>query len=47
MSVAGLFFFLVGTEIRVRSEDRLLAERFPESFDAYRLNVHAYIPFIR
>jgi protein-S-isoprenylcysteine O-methyltransferase Ste14 len=47
MFVAGLPFFLAGTEIRVRSEDRLLAERFEESFVAYRSRVYAYIPFIR
>jgi len=47
MFVAGLIFFLAGTEIRVRAEDRLLAERFQDSFTAYRSRVRAYIPFIR
>ena len=42
-----LAIFLVGTEIRVRAEDRLLAERFGESFAAYRSRVPAYIPFLR
>lgn len=45
--VAGLLFFLAGTEIRVRAEDRLLAERFQERFTAYRSRVPAYIPFLR
>jgi protein-S-isoprenylcysteine O-methyltransferase Ste14 len=47
MLVAALIFFLVGTEIRIRAEDRLLAGRFQESFSAYRSHVRAYIPFIR
>lgn len=38
---------LVGTEIRVRIEDGLLASRFGKQFDDYRQNVAAYIPFIR
>jgi len=44
---AALIVFLAGTEIRVRAEDRLLADRFQESFIAYRSRVRAYIPFIR
>lgn len=47
MQVAGLVFCLIGTEIRVRAEDRLLSGRFPESFAAYRARVPAYIPFLR
>lgn len=47
MLVAALEVFLVGTEIRVRAEDRLLAERFPETFISFRSCVFAYIPFIR
>jgi len=47
MFVGALVFFLAGTEIRVRAEDRLLAERFGESFAAYRARVRAYIPFVR
>jgi len=47
MFVAALGFFLAGTEIRARAEDRLLAGRFRESFIAYRSRVRAYIPFIR
>jgi protein-S-isoprenylcysteine O-methyltransferase Ste14 len=39
--------YLLGTEIRVRSEDRLLASRFGEQFLAYRRSVPAYIPFVR
>jgi protein-S-isoprenylcysteine O-methyltransferase Ste14 len=47
MFVAALIVSLAGTEIRVRAEDRLLAERFQKSFIAYRSRVPAYIPFIR
>lgn len=47
MFVAGLMAFLAGTEIRVHAEDRLLAERFPEAFSAYRSRVRAYVPLIR
>jgi protein-S-isoprenylcysteine O-methyltransferase Ste14 len=38
---------LVGTEIRVRIEDGLLASRFGNQFDDYRQRVAAYIPLIR
>jgi protein-S-isoprenylcysteine O-methyltransferase Ste14 len=46
MFVAALPFFLAGTEIRIRAEDRLLAERFQDAFIAYRSRVRAYIPFV-
>jgi protein-S-isoprenylcysteine O-methyltransferase Ste14 len=39
--------FLIGTEIRVRIEDRLLASQFGERFQEYRRRVPAYIPFIK
>jgi protein-S-isoprenylcysteine O-methyltransferase Ste14 len=42
-----LALFVAGTEIRVWTEDRLLAARFPEEFAAYRQQVPAYIPFVR
>ena len=41
-----LAFFLAGTEIRVRIEDRLLASRFGAQFEEYRRRVHAYLPFV-
>jgi protein-S-isoprenylcysteine O-methyltransferase Ste14 len=47
MWLAGTVFFVIGTEIRVRAEDRLLAERFQERFESYRKHVPAYIPFLR
>jgi protein-S-isoprenylcysteine O-methyltransferase Ste14 len=47
MFAAGLVFFVIGTEIRVRAEDRLLAERFGQKFAEYRSRVRAYVPFVR
>jgi protein-S-isoprenylcysteine O-methyltransferase Ste14 len=47
MWIAGVVVFLAGTEVRVRAEDRLLEERFQDSFRAYRARVPAYIPFLR
>ncbi|HEX4036837.1 MAG TPA: isoprenylcysteine carboxylmethyltransferase family protein [Acidobacteriaceae bacterium] len=47
MWVASAVVFLIGTEIRVRAEDRLLAERFGQKFELYRDQVPAYIPFVR
>jgi protein-S-isoprenylcysteine O-methyltransferase Ste14 len=44
--VASLIF-VMGTEIRVRVEDELLAARFGEQFLAYRRSVPAYVPFLR
>lgn len=40
-------FYVVGTEIRVRTEDRLLASRFGNRFEQYRRQVPAYIPWVR
>ncbi len=39
--------FLTGTEIRVRTEDRVLRERFGEEFEEYRRRVPAYLPPVR
>lgn len=39
--------FLAGTEIRVRTEDALLASRFGGEFADYRRAVSAYVPFVR
>ena len=38
---------VVGTEIRIRSEDKLLASRFGDQFREYERTVSAYIPFLR
>jgi len=47
MFAAAVAAYILGTEMRVRAEDGLLAERFPEGFAAYRSSVRAYIPFMR
>jgi len=46
-AVFALALFIVGTEIRVYTEDRLLASRFGQSFFDYRKRVWAYVPFLR
>ena len=46
-AIPAVVLFLAGTEIRVRTEDRLLASRFREDFADYRRRVPAYIPFVR
>ena len=46
-AVLSLALFVAGTEIRVYTEDALLASRFGESFWAYRKRVPAYLPFVR
>ncbi len=45
--VVATIAFLIGTEIRVRIEDRLLAERFGVAFAGYRRSTRAYLPLIR
>jgi protein-S-isoprenylcysteine O-methyltransferase Ste14 len=47
MFVAAMVVFIVGTEIRVRAEDRVLSAHFQDSFAAYKSRVRAYIPFVR
>jgi protein-S-isoprenylcysteine O-methyltransferase Ste14 len=37
----------VGTEIRVRTEENLLASQFGDEFQDYKREVPAYIPFLR
>jgi protein-S-isoprenylcysteine O-methyltransferase Ste14 len=39
--------YLIGTEVRVRTEDKLLAGRFGPAFEEYRRDVKAYVPFVR
>jgi protein-S-isoprenylcysteine O-methyltransferase Ste14 len=42
----GIIVFLIGTLIRVRSEEKLLREEFEQEFDAYAARVPAIIPGI-
>jgi protein-S-isoprenylcysteine O-methyltransferase Ste14 len=44
--LAALIVFVIGIEIRVRTEEQLLASRFGEEFQAYKRDVPAYIPFL-
>lgn len=43
---AALLMFIAGTEIRVRTEERLLASRFGEEFESYKHSVPTYLPFL-
>ena len=49
MFLAGIVFFILGTEIRIHAEERLLAARFGDTYTAaYRARVPAtYIPYLR
>jgi len=47
MFLAGILFFVAGTEVRVHAEERLLATRFPAAYADYRARTHAYIPYLR
>ena len=42
-----ILLLLIGTEIRVRVEERLLASRFGDQFLDYQRRVPAYIPFLK
>ena len=44
--LAALVVFVIGTEIRVRTEEKLLASHFGEEFQNYKKSVPAYIPFV-
>ena len=45
--VAGVVLFIIGTEIRVRAEEGLLAARFGQKHATYRATTRAYIPCVR
>jgi len=45
--LASLLFFMIGTAIRVRLEDHLLASHFGEPFVEYQQPVPAYIPLLK
>lgn len=44
--IASVVLFVIGTEIRVRTEEALLAERFGKEFQDYKKSIPAYIPFL-
>ena len=45
--LAALIVFLVGTLIRMRFEEKLLADAFGATFDSWRAKVPALVPFVR
>jgi protein-S-isoprenylcysteine O-methyltransferase Ste14 len=45
--LAGVALFVAGTEIRVHTEEKLLASRFGAGFTEYKNKVPAYVPFVR
>jgi protein-S-isoprenylcysteine O-methyltransferase Ste14 len=46
-ALVAVAIFVAGTEVRVRTEDRLLESRFGDAFRDYRHRVPAYVPFVR
>jgi protein-S-isoprenylcysteine O-methyltransferase Ste14 len=44
--VAGIALFLIGNELRIRSEEKLLREAFGTKFDEYARRVPAFFPRI-
>jgi protein-S-isoprenylcysteine O-methyltransferase Ste14 len=46
-AAVSVVLFVIGTEIRVRTEDGLLRGRFGAAFEEYRRSVKAYIPYVR
>jgi protein-S-isoprenylcysteine O-methyltransferase Ste14 len=47
LGIAAVVFYVIGTEIRIRAEEALLAAHFGEQFTEWRANTPAYIPFVR
>src|SRR5579872_6238336 len=45
--LAAVVVFVIGTEIRVRTEEKLLASHFGEEFTNYKRSTPAYIPFLK
>jgi protein-S-isoprenylcysteine O-methyltransferase Ste14 len=45
--ITGVVCFVIGTEIRVHAEEKLLTARFGEEFARYKATTPAYFPFIR
>ena len=46
LALIAIVFFLVGNQIRVRAEEKLLREAFGTKFDDYAARVPAFIPFV-
>ncbi len=46
LMLLSLLLFVIGTEIRVRAEDGLLASRFGEDFRNFQRTTSRYVPFL-
>ena len=46
LALIAVVFFLVGNQIRIRAEEKLLREAFGKKFDDYAARVPAFIPFV-
>ena len=46
MLLVSLLLFVIGTEVRVRMEEGLLASRFGEDFRNYQRTTSRYVPFV-
>jgi protein-S-isoprenylcysteine O-methyltransferase Ste14 len=44
--IIGVIVFVIGTAIRIHSEEKLLREMFGEQFEAYARKVPAVVPFL-
>jgi protein-S-isoprenylcysteine O-methyltransferase Ste14 len=44
--IIGMIVFVIGTAVRVHSEEKLLREMFGEQFEAYARKVPAVVPFL-
>jgi protein-S-isoprenylcysteine O-methyltransferase Ste14 len=44
--IIGVMVFVIGTAVRVHSEEKLLREMFGEQFEAYARKVPAVVPFL-
>ncbi len=45
--IIGVIIFLIGTKIRVNSEEKLLRDAFPNEYEEYARRVPAFIPFLK
>lgn len=45
VTLIAIVFFLVGNQIRIRAEEKLLRESFGQKFDDYAARVPAFVPF--
>lgn len=46
-SIISAGLYVVGTEIRIHSEEKLLTHQFGTEFESFRRRTSAYVPFVR